>query len=121
LFLDTYPCNAHTTASDALWAGLPLLTRAGETFAARVAASLLGAVGLPDLIVATLEQYESTAIELARDADRLRQITQRLKVNRLQSPLFDTPLFTRHLEDLYAQMYERHHNGLSPDHLFVTP
>jgi protein O-GlcNAc transferase len=120
LFLDTYPYGAHTTASDALWAGLPVLTRCGESFAARVAASLLRAVGLPELITTTPEQYEALAIELAVDRGRLSDLTERLRHAHQSAPLFDTPLYTRHLEQAYTQMYVRHLKGESPDHLWVS-
>lgn len=120
LFLDTTPCNAHTTASDALWAGLPVLTLSGESFAARVAASLLKAVGLPDLIVNTQEEYESLAIELAKDYVKLSDIKSRLDKNLLTAPLFDTPLFATHLELAYKQVYERYQNNLQPDHIYIT-
>lgn len=120
LFLDTLPYNAHTTASDALWAGLPVLTQIGEAFAGRVAASLLNAIGLPELIAHTLEEYEKTAIALASDPDRLASIKRKLAQNRLASPLFDTQLFTRHIESAYRQMYEHHRAGLPPDHIFVS-
>lgn len=112
LFLDTLPYNAHTTASDALWAGLPVLTCPGESFASRVSASLLRAVNLPDLVTATLTEYEQQAIGLARDAEKLAQIKQRLADNRLQAPLFDTPRYVRHLEAAYATMFERSRAGL---------
>jgi predicted O-linked N-acetylglucosamine transferase (SPINDLY family) len=92
LFLDTLPCNAHTTASDALWAGLPVLTRIGDTFAGRVGASLLTAIGLPEMIVATQEEYEATAIDLAANPDRLRALKEKLARNRLTAPLFDVRL-----------------------------
>jgi protein O-GlcNAc transferase len=120
LFLDTLPYNAGTTASDALWAGLPVLTRSGESFAARVAASLLNAIGLPELITTTQQQYEATAIELANDPARLTEFKTRLQRNRLAMPLFDTGDFTRHLENAYTQMYERYQADLSPDHIHVT-
>ena len=120
LFLDTVPYNAHTTASDALWAGLPVLTVAGETFAARVAASLLNAVGLPELIARSKAEYEKLAIELANNPDRLEKIKQKLKTKRLASPLFDTRLFTRHLEAAYEAMYDRYQAGLAPDHILVA-
>jgi predicted O-linked N-acetylglucosamine transferase (SPINDLY family) len=90
LFVDTSPYNAHTTASDALWAGLPVLTCAGEAFAGRVAASLFSAIHLPELITSTQEEYEALAIQLATNPERLRQIRQKLKDNRLTAPLFDT-------------------------------
>jgi predicted O-linked N-acetylglucosamine transferase (SPINDLY family) len=119
LFLDTLPYNAHTTASDALWAGLPVQTCAGESFAARVAASLLSAVGLPELIAATPAQFEAMAVALAGDAARLAALRQKLARNRLTMPLFDTARFTEHLEDAYAEMFRRHAAGLDPEHIFV--
>lgn len=121
LFLDTLPYNAGTTASDALWAGLPVLTCTGEAFASRVAASLLNAIDLPELITTTQEQYEALAVELATDPERLRQIKQKLEKNRLTTPLFDTRLFTRHIEDAYRQMYERYQADLQPEHIYVHP
>jgi predicted O-linked N-acetylglucosamine transferase (SPINDLY family) len=120
LFLDTLPCNAHTTASDALWAGLPVLTRIGESFAARVAASLLNGIGMPELIATTQEQYEATAIELATNPSRMAEATRKLRENRLTTPLFDTDLYTRRLEDAYLQIHERYHAGLSPDDIYVA-
>ena len=120
LFLDTLPYNAHTTASDALWAGLPVLTQIGETFAGRVAASLLTALGLPELIAQTEQQFESSAIELATRPERLAAIRERLARNRLTMPLFDTQRYTRHIESAFATMHERHQNGLSPDHIHVS-
>jgi protein O-GlcNAc transferase len=119
LFIDTLPCNAHTTASDALWAGLPVLTRIGESFAGRVAASLLHAVGLPELIAATPEDYEAMAIGLADNPTRLAGIRERLASNRSTMPLFDCELFARHLEDAYRQMYERYQADLPPEHIDV--
>ena len=121
LFLDTLPYNAHTTASDALWAGLPVLTCMGEAFAARVAASLLKAVDLPELITTSQEAFESMAIELALTPDKLKQIREKLARNRLTTPLFDTVRFARHIEDAYTQMYQRYHAGLAPDHIHVEP
>jgi predicted O-linked N-acetylglucosamine transferase (SPINDLY family) len=120
LFLDTLPCNAHTTASDALWAGLPVLTLAGEGFAARVAASLLEAVGLPELVADTQERYEQLALALATEAGRLAALRARLHDHRPGAPLFDTDRFARHIENAYLQMHERYHAGLAPEHLFVT-
>jgi predicted O-linked N-acetylglucosamine transferase (SPINDLY family) len=119
LFLDTLPYNAHTTASDALWAGLPLLTCRGETFAGRVAASLLTNVQLPELITTTLHDYERLAIELATAPEKCAAIKQKLAANRLTTPLFDTGLFTGHLEAAYIAMSERHQAGLAPDHVEV--
>jgi predicted O-linked N-acetylglucosamine transferase (SPINDLY family) len=117
LFLDTLPYNAHTTASDALWAGLPVLTQPGESFAGRVAASLLTAVGLPELIVESQEQFEHLAVELANSSPRLAALSARLAQNRLTQPLFDTPLYVRHLEQAYAAMLGRCQDGLRPDHI----
>ncbi len=119
LFLDTLPYNAHTTASDALWTGLPVLTCLGETFAGRVAASLLNAIALPELITTTLEAYEQMAIDLATHPEKLAIIKRKLAENRLTTPLFDTKLFTRHIEAAYTAMYERHQAGLPPDHIII--
>jgi predicted O-linked N-acetylglucosamine transferase (SPINDLY family) len=120
LFLDTLPYNAHTTASDALWSGLPVLTQIGETFAGRVAASLLIAIGLPELITSTPQAYEELAIELATNPKKLAAIKCKLASNRLTTPLFDTHLFTRHIEKAYEAIYERYQAGLPPDHIYVT-
>jgi protein O-GlcNAc transferase len=119
LFLDTLPCNAHTTASDALWSGLPMLTCLGETFAGRVGASLLKAIGLPELIATTLESYERMAIDLASDSQKLAVIRRELTRNRQTTPLFDTRLYTKQIETAYDAMYERYQAGLSPDHIVV--
>ena len=121
LFLDTLPYNAHTTASDALSAGLPVLTCLGNTFAGRVAASLLDAIGLPEMITATLDDYESLALKLARDGDALAAVTKKLRDNRDTHPLFDAGRFTRHLEAAYAQMWERAQRGAPPNHFAVPP
>jgi protein O-GlcNAc transferase len=119
LCLDTMPCNAHTTASDALWAGVPVLTCAGETFAGRVAASLLRAVGLPELVTTTLDAYQQMAVELATSYERLQMIKGELAKNRLRAPLFNTALYTKHIEAAYRAMYERYQAGLPPDHIVV--
>jgi predicted O-linked N-acetylglucosamine transferase (SPINDLY family) len=119
LFLDTLPFNAHSTASDSLWAGLPVLTRMGETFAGRVAASLLNAVGIPELITNNVDEYEKAALELATDPAKLALIKDKLEQNRLTTPLFDTELFTRHIQSAYEAMYGRYQAGLSPDHIDV--
>ena len=120
LFLDTTPCNAHTTASDALWAGVPVLTIAGESFGARVAASLNNAVGLSDLTVETQAGYEALAVQLALSPERLREIKARLENNLLTAPLFDTPLFTKNLEAGYVEAFERYQRNLPPDHIYVS-
>jgi predicted O-linked N-acetylglucosamine transferase (SPINDLY family) len=119
LFLDTLPCAAHTTASDALWAGLPVLTCIEESFASRVAASLLKAVGLPGLVTDDLREYEELAVALAHDADRLAGLRRELAQNRNTSPLFDTARTTRHLESAYATIAARSRAGLPPDSFAV--
>ena len=121
LFLDTLPCNAHTTASDALWAGLPVLTRMGESFASRVAGSLLHAIGLPELVTESEEDYEALAVELGTNPVKLKAIKAKLEKNRLTTPLFDTPLFAKHIEAAYTKMYERYQADLPPDHIYVEP
>ena len=121
LFLDTLPVNAHTTASDALWAGLPVLTCAGSTFAGRVAGSLLRAIGLNDLVTTSLAEYEALALRLAHDIGLLRQFRARLAENRLSFPLFDTTRSTRALEAAYCQMYEIRRSGKSPTPFSILP
>lgn len=120
LSLETLPYNAHTTAADVLWAGVPHLTCCGESFPARVGASLLTAVGLPDLIAYGLEEYERAAVVLANDAQRLQEIRRRLARNRLQAPLFDTMRFTRNIETAFHTMWEKHRAGLAPEDFQVT-
>jgi len=119
LFVDNLPYNAHTTSSDALRMGLPVLTCIGKSFASRVAASLLNAVGLPELITSSQEEYEALAIELATNPKQLKAIKDKLAKNLPSAPLYDTPLFTRHLESAYKTMYDRYHEGLEPDHIYV--
>lgn len=119
LFLDTLPYNAHTTASDALWAGLPVLTCMAQSFASRVAASLLEAVQLPELITTTQHDYEALALALATDPTRLANIRRKLEKNRLSAPLFDAGLFAEAIERAYTLMYQRCRDGLPPDHFDV--
>jgi len=114
LFLDTMPYNAHATGSDALWAGLPIVTCLGETFAARVGGSLLQAAGLPDLVTRSLEDYEALALKLARDPALLASVKARLQQNLPNCPLFNTERFTRNLEEAYTTMYKRHQKGEPP-------
>jgi predicted O-linked N-acetylglucosamine transferase (SPINDLY family) len=114
LFLDTLPCNAHTTASDALWAGLPVLTYSGNTFAGRVAGSLLMAAGMPELVTASLEEYERTALALARDPQRLTATRRKLAINRDTSALFDLPKLTGNIEAAYARMWQTWLSGQKP-------
>jgi predicted O-linked N-acetylglucosamine transferase (SPINDLY family) len=119
LFLDTLPYNAHTTASDALWAGLPMLTCLGDTFPGRVGASLLQAVGLPELVTTDLTSYEALALKLASDPKTFLSLKRKLEANRLTQPLFDTARTTRDIEAVYRAMWRRHRAGLAPDHIFV--
>ena len=119
LFLDTLPYNAGTTASDALRMGLPVLTCMGHSFASRVAASLLNAVNLPEMITTSQEQYESLAIDLAMHPEKLKTIKDKLANNLLTAPLYDTPLFTKHLESAYMTMIDRYQQGLDPEHIYV--
>ena len=114
LLLDTLPVNGHTTASDALWAGLPVLTCAGETFVSRVAGSLLTAVGLPELITTSLADYEALAVRLARKPSEVARLRKRLEKNRLTAPLFDSERCTRHLERAYQMMWEIYRKGKAP-------
>jgi len=119
LFIDTLPYNAHTTASDALWAGLPVLTCMGKSFAARVAGSLLMATDLPELITHTQADFESKAIEYAKDPVALQRIKRKLLENLPTSPLFNAQLFTRHIEQAYRAMHARYQSGMPPEHFAV--
>jgi predicted O-linked N-acetylglucosamine transferase (SPINDLY family) len=114
LFLDTHPYNAHTTAIDALWAGVPMVTMLGGSFASRVAASALKAAGLPELIAGSSAEYEALALDLARDAAALAAVRAKLATNRLTCALFDTGGFTRDLEALFTTMWQRHQRGEPP-------
>ena len=114
LVLDTLPYNAHTTASDALWAGVPVVTCAGDTFASRVAGSLLRAIELPELVTHDLQAYFDLALSLASDPQRHAVLKTRLAANRLTTPLFDIERYTRHLESLYEQMWSAHLEGRTP-------
>lgn len=121
LFLDTLPYNAHTTASDALAAGLPLLTCAGSAYAGRVAGSLLRTAGLPELITGSLQDYEALALKLARDRRLLAELRSRLQRNLATSPLFDTDRFRRHIEAAYTKMWEISERGDQPQAFSVAP
>jgi predicted O-linked N-acetylglucosamine transferase (SPINDLY family) len=120
LFLDSWPCGAHTTASDALWAGLPALTRLGQTFAGRVASSVLTAVGLPELIAPNREAYIATAIDLATNPDQLKALKEKLERNRLTASLFDTELYARRLEASFEAMHARRLANLPPDDIHLS-
>jgi predicted O-linked N-acetylglucosamine transferase (SPINDLY family) len=115
LFLDTLPCGAHTTASDALWSGVPVLTCMGRSFAGRVGASLLKAIGLPEMVTCSMDEYRERALALARDRGLLAEIRAKLARNRDTHPLFDTVRFTRHLEAAYLGMIERQRRGVAPE------
>jgi len=119
LFLDTLPYNAHTTASDALWSGLPVLTCKGSSFAGRVAASLLLALDVRELITETQEEYEATAIDLAKNPYKLKFIKDKLIINKSTKPLFNTSRFRHHIESAYLQMYERFQNNLPLNHIYI--
>ena len=120
LFLDTFNYNAHTTASDALWAGLPVVTKAGQGFAARVAGSLLNAIGLPELVTTTEQDYEELVLQLATNPTKLTKVKETLAANRLTQPLFNTELYTKHLENGYQQAYQYYFDNKPPQTITVT-
>jgi len=120
LFIDTLPCNAHTTASDALWAGLPVLTRTGVSMAARVASSLLNAVGLPELVADSDAHYEELAVAIATSPAKLAELKRKLHSNLATCPLFDTPRYVEHLEAAYRLMVARYHADLPPEHMAIA-
>ena len=117
LFLDTNPYNAHTTAVDSLKAGLPIVTYLGDTFPGRVSASLLRAIGLPELVTENIREYEELAIDLAMHPEKLRDIRSRLMKNRYTTPLFDAPLFVKNLESAYLAVHKRYLDGQPPEHI----
>jgi predicted O-linked N-acetylglucosamine transferase (SPINDLY family) len=119
LFLDTSPYNAHTTASDSLWSGIPLLTKFGNSFAARVAASLLKSVDLPELITYSDSEYIEKAIYFAKNKDELYKIKNKLSLNRDKFPLFNTSLFCKNIEKSFKEIYKRKKEGKRPDHIFI--
>ena len=119
LFLDTLPYNAHTTASDAIRMGVPVITKIGNSFAGRVAASLLSSINMPELITNTREDYELLAIDLASNPKKLKAVREKLKHNLITSTLFNAEVFTRDLELGYKESYERYHKDLGPDHIEV--
>jgi predicted O-linked N-acetylglucosamine transferase (SPINDLY family) len=121
LSLDTLPYNAHTTATDALWAGLPLNTCKGQAFAGRVAASVLGAIGLPELVTHNLDEYEALALRLAQDGALLREMREKLQRNRLTQPLFDTDRYRRHIEAAYTKMWDLWQQNERPQSFRVQP
>ena len=120
LFLDTCPYNAHTTANDALFAGVPIITLIGETFASRVAASLLNALDLNELVCKNLDEYEKLAITLGNDKEKLTKIKNKLKTNKNKKDLFKTKIFTENIEKAYIKAHERYKNNLLPDHIYIS-
>ena len=120
LFLDTFTVNAHTTTSDALWAGLPVVTKMGQGFAARVAGSLLRAVGMPELIAETDQHYEALILDLATNSSKLANARAKLAANRLTEPLFNSELYTRHLENGYQKAYQNYFDG-KPSETITVP
>ena len=119
LFIDTFPYNAHTTCSDSLRVGLPVLTLQGETFASRVSSSLLNAVGLKELITYSSKEYEDLAVEFATDASKLKNIKNKLEINKNKLPLFNTKLFTSHIEQAYFEMYKRYNKNEKPENIKI--
>jgi predicted O-linked N-acetylglucosamine transferase (SPINDLY family) len=120
LFLDTFPYNAGTTASDSLWAGVPVLTRQGETFSSRVASSLLKAIGLPELITTTIEDYEALACELGNNPALLGEMKAKLRIHRGTMPLFDTIGFARNIERLYIAAHDQFNSGRKCENIYIT-
>ena len=119
LFLDTFNYNAHTTTSDALWAGLPVITKLGKSFSARVAGSLLKAIGLSELVLENKQDYEKLIFELATSPKKLLMVKEKLDANRLSMPLFDSKMYTKHLEDGYKKVYQNYYNGKKPQTIYV--
>ena len=120
LFIDTFPYTGHTTASDALWVGLPVLTRIGKSFASRVSASLLNAIDLSELVTSSEKEYEDLAVEIAKNPTKLKEIKNKLKNNRSSKPLFNTQIFTRNIEKAYSLMYERYLKNLPLDNIEIS-
>jgi len=121
VFLDTFDYTADTAASDALWVGLPVITQLGWGFPARVTGSVLSAIDLPELIASSAAEYEALALDLAVNPERLRSIKVKLAENRLSTPLFDTGLFTKHIEEAYRQAYQRYFYGEALTSIVIQP
>ena len=120
LFLDTYPYGAHTASSDALWTGLPIVTLTGQSFASRVAGSILTAIDIPELITQTKEEYENLILDLATNKNKLNQIKEKLSKNILTKPLFNTKLYTKNIESAYIKIYERHLKNLPVENIEIS-
>ena len=119
LFIDTLPYNAHTTASDGLWVGLPFLTLVGDTFASRVGASMLNAIGLPELITYSENEYKNKAIEIATNPILLKKIKKKLEKNKISKPLFDAKLFTKNVESAYKKIYKRYNSNMPTENIEI--
>ena len=119
LFIDTFNVNAHTTASDALWAGLPVVTKKGKGFAARVAASLLNAIDLPELITDNNKDYQLLILDLAKNPNKLKRIKEKLNKHRLIKPLFNTKQYTKNLEDGYKRAYQLYADKKKKETIFI--
>ena len=120
LFLDTFPYGAHTTANEALFSGLPIVTIIGQSFQSRVCSSLLKTVGLKELITNSYEEYENLAVNIAKNPKKLQSLKDILKINIKDSPLFKSNFYTENLEKAYINIYERHNNNLEPEHIYIN-
>ena len=120
LFIDTFPCNGHTTTSDALWAGLPVLTLQGETFASRVSSSLLNALEIPELITKNSIDYEKKAIEFGNDLKKIINLKKKIETNKFIKPLFNTKLFTNHIEQAYIEMQKKYQEKRLPENIEIN-
>ena len=120
MFIDTFNYNAHTTASDALWCGLPIVTKQGKQFSARVASSLLTACGLPELITKNEKEYEELIYELATNPKKLKAISLKLSQNKKNKPLFNTKQYTKNFENGLQKAYDLYFNGEHPKNIFVN-
>ena len=119
LFVDTFPYTAHTTCSDALWAGLPVVTRIGKSFASRVSASLLNAIDLPELITHSEKEFENLALDFANDKNKLDKVKIKLEKNKISKSLFDTKLYTKNIESSYKIIYDRYLKDLPPEDIEI--
>ena len=119
IFLDTFLYNAGATASNALWMGVPIITKTGKSYTSRMAASLLHSIGLPELITSSTEEYEKLAIELATNADKLNSIKLKLKKNQIQKPLFNTQMFTKDFEEGLEKIYKNYNEGNDPENIYI--
>ena len=119
IYLDTFVYNAGATASNALWMGVPVITKIGESYTARMASSLLRSIDLPELITTSTEDYENLAFELSTSSEKLKKIKEKLSINRVEKPLFKTEMFTRHFEDGLEQIFNNYINGKDPQNIIV--